>query len=105
MRLALVCVAAAACGNDFVTPVGNPPRESYEQWIEIRPQGVVCGNDSPYKFWVNFSNASDDLVVVFEPGGACWDYPACTGAAGQLGVANLDGLPDDHYTLAPFISP
>jgi hypothetical protein len=65
----------------------------------------VCGNDSQYKIWVNWSNDSDNLVVVLEPGGACWDYDSCTGKNGIRGAANVDGLPDDHYQLAPIISP
>ena len=104
----VLLVLATACGDNATAQddrVINPPRAAYNSWIEIQPQGVVCGNDTQYKFWVNYSNTSDNLVVVFEPGGACWDYPGCTGAAGELGVANLDGLPDDHYSLAPFISP
>jgi hypothetical protein len=42
---------------------------------------------------------------VFEPGGACWDYESCTGKNGIRGAANIDGIPDDHHELAPFISP
>src|SRR5438874_11463462 len=102
----LVWIVIAACGdNSPDTRILNPPRDSYQTWIEIQPDGIVCGNNSPYKFWVNFSHHSDNLVVVFEPGGACWDYPSCTGASGIRGAANPDGLPDDHYQLAPFISP
>jgi hypothetical protein len=42
---------------------------------------------------------------VFEPGGACWDYPSCSGAAGIRGAANPDGLMDDHWAIASAISP
>jgi hypothetical protein len=97
-------LALAACG-DHMSGIANPPRDSYGTWIEIQPPGAVCGDGSQYKIWANFSRDSDDLVVVLEPGGACWDYPSCTGAAGIRGAANVHGLPDDHYTLAPFISP
>ena len=66
----------------------------------------MCGNNSQYKFWANFSNTSDNLVVVFEPGGACWDYDSCTGADRRAWARRTpNGLPDDHYNLAPFISP
>ena len=78
---------------------------SYETWIKVEPPGVVCGNNTPYKFFVNYTDKSDNLVVVLEPGGACWDYDSCTGNNGIRGAANVDGLPDDHYKLAPFISP
>jgi len=83
----------------------NPPRDQYDTWIKIEPPGVVCGNNSSYKFFANFSATSDKLVVVFEPGGACWDYDSCTGKNGIRGAANVDGLEDNHWELAAFISP
>jgi hypothetical protein len=95
-------LALAACADDGVK---NPPRDEYDTWIKIEPEGAVCGNNSQYKFFVNFSNTTDDLVIVFEPGGACWDYESCTGQSGIRGAANVDGLEDDHYLMAPFISP
>lgn len=94
-----LCVA---CGGD---EPHNPPRDQYDTWIKIEPPGVVCGNNTPYKFFVNFSAQSDDLVVVFEPGGACWDYDSCTGRNGIRGAANVDGLSDRHWEMASFISP
>ncbi len=107
---ALVLVVAsavlAACGdNSEDTRVLNPARDAYNTWEKIELPGTLCGNGSQYKFWVNYSNTSDNLVVVLEPGGACWDYDSCTGANGIRGAANPDGLADDHYQLAPFISP
>jgi hypothetical protein len=96
----------AACGGDpGPEPIQNPSRDLYDAWIKVEPPGVVCGNNSQYKFWVNFSDKSDNLIVVLEPGGACWDYESCTGKSGIRGAANVDGLADDHYKLAPFISP
>ena len=99
-------ILAAACGdNSEDTRVLNPPRDSYGTWEKHELPGTLCGNNSQYKFWTNFSNTSDNLVVVLEPGGACWDYDSCTGVTGVMGAANPNGLPDDHYNLAPFISP
>jgi len=95
----------AACGEPDPAPIQNPTRDAYDTWIKVEPPGVVCGNNSQYKFWVNYSDKSDNLLVVLEPGGACWDYESCTGKNGIRGAANVDGLDDDHYKLAPFISP
>ncbi|HWO22232.1 MAG TPA: pectin acetylesterase-family hydrolase [Kofleriaceae bacterium] len=95
-----------ACGGaDDADEIQNPPRDQYETWLKVEPPGVVCGNNSPFKFFANFSDKSDNLVVVFEPGGACWDYDSCTGKNGIRGAANVNGLPDDHWRLAPLISP
>jgi len=107
----LVLGFAGACGGTDEEPqdpqeeILNPPRDAYDTWIKIEPPGVVCGNNSQYKFFANFSDKSDKLVVVFEPGGACWDYDSCTGKNGIRGAANPNGIPDDHWVRAPFISP
>lgn len=70
-----------------------PP--SYGQWEKFEPAGAVCSNGSPYKFFVNFSETSSNVVVYFEGGGACWDYASCTGT-GVRSAANRDGIPDTH---------
>lgn len=98
-------LAAAACGDNLQVGILNPPRDAYETWIKVEPPGAVCGNNSPYKFFANFSAQSDNLVVVFEPGGACWDYDSCTGRNGIRGAANVNGLGDNHWELGSFISP
>jgi hypothetical protein len=77
-------------------PAEPPPRPSYRRWERYEPEGAVCGNDTQYKFFANFSEDSDDVMVIFEPGGGCWDYPSCSGEEGILGAANPDGIPDDH---------
>jgi hypothetical protein len=104
-QLILLGAVLVGCGDSGPEPILNPPRDTYETWIKVEPPGVVCGNNSQYKFWVNFSNKSDNLLVVLEPGGACWDYDSCTGKNGIRGAANVNGLEDDHYQLAGFISP
>ena len=104
-QLLLLGVVLAGCGDSGPEPILNPPRDRYETWIKVEPPGVVCGNNSQYKFFVNYSDKSDNLLVVLEPGGACWDYDSCTGKNGIRGAANVNGLEDDHYKLAPFISP
>jgi hypothetical protein len=95
-------IAAAACSDE---PAHNPPREQYFTWQKIEIPGAACGDGSQYKMFANFSNTSDNLVVVLEPGGACWDYDSCTGRNGIRGAANVNGLRDDHFLLAPSISP
>jgi hypothetical protein len=105
MKRAALLLVVLGCGDNFVIQAVNPARDAYGTWEKVEPPGIVCGNNSQYKIWVNFSQKSDNLVVVLEPGGACWDYDSCTGKNGIRGAANVDGLPDDHWQLAPFISP
>lgn len=99
LALALI---AAACGEGTER---NPTRDTYFSWQKIEIPGTTCSNGSQYKMFVNFSSTSDNLVVVLEPGGACWDYDSCTGRNGIRGAANVNGLPDNHTLLAPVISP
>lgn len=104
--LAATIASLAACTDGSSDEkIQNPVRDAYDQWEKIEPPGIVCGDGSPYKFFVNFSDKSDNLVVMFEPGGACWDYDSCAGKNGIRGAANPHGLPDDHWKMAQFISP
>jgi len=100
---AFLLAPLVACGAE--DGLQNPARDTYREWIKIEPEGAVCGNNSQYKFFVNFSDTSDDLVIVLEPGGACWDFESCTGANGIRGAANPDGIDDDHFEFATALSP
>ena len=70
-----------------------PP--SFGQWERYEPPGAVCADGSQYKYFVNFSDTSQNLVVFFQGGGACWDYKGCTGD-GIRAPVNLNGIPDDY---------
>lgn len=99
----LAMVTAVGCGG--TDSVDVPERPEYREWMKVELPGTVCGDGSQYKFFVNYSDSSNDLVVVLEPGGACWDYDSCAGKNGIRGAANVNGLEDTHWELAPFISP
>jgi hypothetical protein len=76
-------------------------------WIKVEPPGAVCGDGSQYKFFVSYSNTSNDVLLEFEPGGACWDYESCSGKVGIRGAANPNGIPDDHmgtYQYLPLLN-
>jgi hypothetical protein len=104
---AFVSIVGSACGGGGETgpEILNPERDEYRTWLMVEPEGAVCGNGSQYRFFVNFSDTSDNLTVVFEPGGACWDFDSCTGRNGIRGAANPDGISEDHFHLGQAISP
>ena len=84
--------------------VGGGTAPPCGQWLKVEPPGAVCSDGSPYKIFVNYSNTSNNLVVSFEPGGACWDYPSCSGTGGVRGAANPHGIPDDHMELYQYLN-
>jgi hypothetical protein len=73
---------------------GPEPPAAYETWLKVELPGTVCGNNSQYKFFVNYKEGAKDLMIMLEPGGACWDYDGCSGKS-DLGAAHPDGIPDD----------
>jgi hypothetical protein len=103
---ALLAVApldtAGAIGIEDVVDGGN----TYN-WQLVELPGAVCSNGSQYRFWYYDSPTSNNLLISFEGGGACWDYPSCSGQTGILGAANPNGIPTDYVTQfkAKFVSP
>ncbi len=79
------------------------------QWNMVEPGGEsICGNGTPYRFFVNPSSTSDNVVLYFEAGGACWDYESCTGQSGIRGAANPNGIPEtymDGLAIPKLMSP
>lgn len=70
------------------------------QTIELHPDtGAVCGNGSPYKFFVNRAPSTTNTVIYMEGGGACWDYESCTGGR-SLGARNPNGIPDNYLDIS-----
>ncbi|WP_068828868.1 pectin acetylesterase-family hydrolase [Pseudomonas sp. BMS12] len=90
---------------------GFKPNAYYAwQTVQLAPQtGAVCGNGSPYKFFVNRVPNTSNTIIYLEGGGACWDYASCTGQSGIRGARNPDGIPDDYMSLlnpgASLVSP
>ena len=76
-------------------------------WQRVELPGTVCSNGSQYRFWYYDSPSSNNLLISFEGGGACWDYPSCSGQTGILGAANPNGIPVDYITQmkATYVSP
>ncbi len=70
------------------------------QTIQLSPStGAICGDGSPYKFFVNRVANTSNTVFYMEGGGACWDYASCTGATGIRGARNANGIPNDYMSI------
>ena len=94
--------AAFAIGIEDVVDGGN----TYN-WQRVELPGTVCSNGSQYRFWYSDAAASNNLLIMFEGGGACWDYATCSGQAGVLGAAHPNGIPVDyiHEFQPTYVSP
>lgn len=82
------------------------------QWNLIVPDNAlaVCANGSPYKFFINPSDKSDNVLIYFQGGGSCWDFASCGGQKGIRGTINREGIPDDFMDdcsipsiMSPFV--
>jgi len=106
MASALIPASSAVAQMELLVDLVVDGGNSYN-WQRVAPAGAVCGNGSQYKFWYYDSPTSNNMVVMFEGGGACWDYDTCSGRAGVLGASNPNGLPDNYIDgmAARYVSP
>ncbi|MCG8333308.1 MAG: pectinacetylesterase family protein [Proteobacteria bacterium] len=82
-------------------------------WTKVDIPGAICSNGSQYKifvmkskgFWNWLYGYTKNLLIYLEPGGACWDYPSCTGQTGVRGAANPNGIPDNFMNLGDYLDP
>ena len=100
--LAVFASGAFAIGIEDIVNGGND-----YAWERVELPGTMCSDGSQYKFFVHDAPGSNNLLIMFEGGGACWDYETCSGQAGALGAANPNGIPDEYITdfKAQFVSP
>lgn len=95
-------VSAPVPADRCTTDPANTELPPCGQWQKVELPGTQCSNGSQYKFFVNYSGTSNNLVVMFEGGGACWDYESCAGAA--RGAVNPEGIEDGHMERAQYIN-
>lgn len=79
-------------GEPFTTPAN-------ETWTWVDVPGTFCANGSPTGVGVNFTNASGDVLVFLEGGGACWDGASCYG--GQSVSTYLTGYGATEFATDP----
>jgi hypothetical protein len=63
-------------GYDDSGPI-TPFTGANETWQAVAIDGAHCGNGSPLMIGVNLTTRSNDVVIYFQGGGACWDYTTC----------------------------
>jgi len=107
---ALILAAAfvlCACGGTTTataTPVAAPLAREAGGWVELDPQPVTIagerldptcsdapGADPAFKFWAR-RGASNNVVVFFDGGGACWDNLTCSVPRLATGRGEEDGF-------------
>jgi hypothetical protein len=75
------------------SPFSGVPRN--ETWTFVPFANAVCADGTPTGIGVNFTNASDDLLLYLNGGGACWDEATCTAGC----ATNVDtGYDETHGT-------
>lgn len=83
-------LALAACGSDPQPEVADALPTEPGGWVSFDPQPIsldgeeleptcsgVDGSDPTFSFWSR-RGASDNIVVFFQGGGACWDDVTCS---------------------------
>ena len=79
----VLILAGVGCGDDAGSTSGTIPDDpfvpaAYGEWLKFEPEGAVCANGSQYKYFVNFSETSSNVVIFLEGGGACSNYDDCS---------------------------
>ncbi len=93
----LVVALVVACGGGDDAPPDDAPTEHpwavpLETWTWVDVPGMVCGNGSPTGIALNPSTRSEQVVLFFEGGGACWEAAACYGIVIPVTASHLDGF-------------
>lgn len=86
---------ATACKDDVVDPDPGP-KVTYDEWIKYEPAGAECADGTQYKYFVKYRENAENVLVLFEGGGACWNWETCTAAAGSLGALGVDCVMNHH---------
>lgn len=88
-------------GDTLITPdtdtaeTATPLDTAVGTWTWFDQPGSACGDGSPTGFAVN-GGTSDDVLVLFMGGGACWDFDGCfllgAAATGPFGRGQFEAL-------------
>jgi hypothetical protein len=75
-------------------PEGEPILAEDRKWTWVPIPGTECMNGTSTGIGVNLSNKSNDVVIVLEGGGACFDEATCT-----AGTIHQDGFNDKTFSV------
>lgn len=77
-------------------PIGTPITAPKDTWTWVDFPDSACDDGSATGIGVNITDASTNLLVFFNGGGACWDYTTCyvlnTATHGPFTKANFDSM-------------
>lgn len=90
MAATLTATLVMACGGTSPTDAGGydplPPADAdptpplvapVDQWTWVEVPGMVCGDGSPTGVGLKLAARTDEVVVLLNGGGACWDAQTC----------------------------
>ncbi|MBZ4416246.1 pectinacetylesterase family protein [Myxococcus sp. RHSTA-1-4] len=78
LLLAAVPLGLAACGDDDPPSNEGPDIDAdLGAWTWVDVAGTACGNGEQTGIGVNPTDASTDLYIYLQGGGACWDERTC----------------------------
>ncbi len=83
-RCLLLLLLLAACGGTLQG--AKPVRAPAEEWTWVDVPGTLCMNRPETGFGINPSSTSEDVLIVLEGGGACFDPVTCRDVFHQDGV-------------------
>lgn len=91
--------ALVGCDDDgekkIIAPEPYAP-EAYNKWLSFEPEGTTCADGTQYRYFVKFRENSENVLVLFEGGGACWSWETCSAATGTLAALGVDCVFDDN---------
>lgn len=77
MQKFIVLLSGLLLLSQAVAQSNLPTLEDLEQGWNSVATGGLCSTGTPYQFYVRDSAASDNLLIYFNGGGACWFGQAC----------------------------
>lgn len=79
-----------ACPEGSLAAACTVADDDYNKWLMHEPEGATCADGTQYRYFIKHRANSENVLVLYEGGGACWNFETCTAAAGSLGALGVD---------------